>query len=66
VEHDFAARFAVDGGDEADAACVVFLVGRVGVVGFEVGGVRNEALDLSTTIVIPGVAKRRPGTQGIR
>jgi len=35
MQHNFAARLAVDGSDQADTASVVFLIGRVGVTFFE-------------------------------
>ena len=45
ARHDFAARLAVDGGDEADAAGIVFLIGRIGVAVFQLLRIGDEAGD---------------------
>src|SRR5215471_11612046 len=45
TQHDLAPRFSIDGGDETHAACVMFLLGRVGMSGLELARIGDKAGD---------------------
>ena len=53
ARHDFAARLAVDSGDEANATGVVLIAWRIGVAIFQLLGVRNETLYLRFALIFP-------------